>query len=113
MEYQIEITYKTGNSFGTHTERERVGCVWDSLEEAKDALKSIREHLEYCKTSRLRPRKETPVTWTWYNEEYSEGSLLIFSGGKQFRIHAFWQGWFETLLKAEIVFDDNDLIFEP
>ena len=50
--YNIEITYKTGNSFGSHTEVDLIGACWnDSLE-----LWKIPENAEVIK-GRMRKSK--------------------------------------------------------
>jgi hypothetical protein len=44
MEYKIKITYRTGNSFGSHTETEYLGLSWKNLDIAKENLQFINEH---------------------------------------------------------------------
>lgn len=48
--YKIEITYITGNSFGSHETKDVLDLEWENLEIAKENLKAIKEH------------------WTFYNK---------------------------------------------
>lgn len=45
--YTIEITYETGNSFGSREEVDTIGAAWKDLEKAKKALQDIKEHYQY------------------------------------------------------------------
>ena len=47
--YTIEVNYKTGNSFCSHEETEEIGLVFKDTEQAKKALKALKEHYEFYK----------------------------------------------------------------
>jgi hypothetical protein len=118
--FDIKITYKTGNSFGSQTESDLLGCSFETVQEAKDALVSIREHNEYFdeinsysfrrshKTSLL-PDKEWLVKGDMFSSEHS---LMLKSSGELKRVSAFWRGYFEYLIAAEVKIDMSDLIYE-
>lgn len=112
--YSIDITYRTGDSFGSHTVNDLVGAIWDDLDEAKEALKIIKEHHIFISSREYRySRGKTKTTEieknSWYAGEYS---IYVPVNGKKTKISTFWVGWFESLIKAEIVIDDPDLVFE-
>lgn len=45
--YTINVTYRTGDSFNTYTTEETLGCAFTSIDYAKAALHSIKEHKKY------------------------------------------------------------------
>jgi hypothetical protein len=49
MKYQIQITYKTGNSYGKHTEQDIIEIGWDNIDVAKANIKRIKEHYKQYK----------------------------------------------------------------
>jgi hypothetical protein len=44
MSFEIKIYYVTGDSFGSHEETERLGPIFEDLEQARVAARRIREH---------------------------------------------------------------------
>ncbi|MFA7287407.1 MAG: hypothetical protein WC055_00860 [Melioribacteraceae bacterium] len=108
--YTIEITYQTGDYFGSHEETDIVGYSWDSLDDAKESLKRIKEHYSYyqAKNSRYREKVDKP---NYYKDDYSV-VIVGNSKDKVESISAFWCGYFETLYEAKIIEEeDNDMSF--
>lgn len=101
QQFTIQITYQTGNSFGTEEQTEDVGPTWD-LPDAKQALKDIVAHNEATQAvngSWSKVKEEDYKNESWYIKEFWVYALL--AGGKH--VHAFWHGYFETLLEARVV----------
>lgn len=119
--FDIEITYRTGNSFGSSTEVDLLGCSFSTIEEAKEALKCIREHNEHFDEldsyyfRRSKKEKIDPTDKSWFCNDYGSGeySLYVKGAGEIRKISAFWRGYFEDLISAEIKVDQSDLIYEP
>lgn len=123
MIYEINITFRTGNSFGNGIEEDLVGCSWESIEEAKEALKCIKEHYKYFESlnrfSRNKPTEkeiDRIENSYWFCQEDSfdsgEYSLHLKRAGELKTVSAFWRGYFESLISAEIMFEENDMKFE-
>jgi len=110
--YTIKITYKTGNSFGSHTEIDLIGACWENINKAGETLEKIRIHNNYFNDKNnykktFHKNKEL--------EKHSEYSIAIESdNNEKIIITAFWRGYFERLISAEIaLYDpDNDYIVE-
>lgn len=103
--YTIEITYQTGDSFGSNEETDIVGYSWDSLDNAKESLQRIKEHYSYyqSKNSRFREKVDKP---SHYKDDYS----VVIVGNykdKVEEISAFWCGYFETLYEAKIIEEED------
>lgn len=113
MMYTIRITYQTGDSFGSSTEVDEIPMLWCKLDMAQMALETIKEHKEACEAIRnaryksiedelrLKLRSEF-----WYNDEYGshESTFLVYDDTcRPQKINAFWMGYFETILEAEII----------
>jgi membrane-bound lytic murein transglycosylase len=106
--YNIEITYQTGNSFGSHTEVGLIGACWEDITKAAEALKEIKRHNKYFSD------KEN-IRWVndfKFNKEYdkiSEYSIkLKDDNNNDIIVQAFWRGYFERLISAKIIIDDPD-----
>ena len=119
--YQIEIKYRTGNSFGSHTETEFVGCSWEDLDEAKEALSCIKKHDAYFEEiqsfsyKRSGKRIKIPKGEYWFNNKddyYKEHTMFVKINGEPKQISVFWRGYFETLINAKIIADESDMEFE-
>jgi hypothetical protein len=44
MSYQIKISYRTGNSFGSHDEERTLEHTWKNKDIARENLDRIKEH---------------------------------------------------------------------
>jgi hypothetical protein len=115
--YKIKIDYRTGNSFGSHTETDGIEYEWENLEMAKESLERIKNHYEFYKKNDHRytkPEGPLPIGVIWSGEF---GGLLLLElisdSGKLFKYSSFWTGYFETLYSAEIVDDANDRKYKP
>lgn len=127
--YTIEIEYSTGNSYGTHQETDSVEFVWETLDDAKEALRRIKEHHEYYTRIRAAGRyagyhgstdtQESLLaeakTKPWYvHSDYSSKGMCDFSlivptsDPEHDRLSVFWIGYFETLHGARIVAVNKD-----
>ena len=116
--YKIEITYITGNSFNTYENSDFIELTWDNLDKAKECIKRIKNHYEfYQKHSDLyhRPNMNLPIGVIWDDEYRMVLLSLITDDNEEYKYCSFWTGYFETLIKAEIIFEneDNDLCYEP
>ena len=112
--YTIEIFYRTGNSFHSHSETETIGWLFETIEEATKCLLCIREHHKLCmdledyEARRNGGRQGVLGKYAhkeWFDAEYPEQR---FKFGDRF-ISTFWIGYFEQLYSAKIVYVDNNL----
>lgn len=129
MKYTIEIQYETGNSLETYVEVSTIedDLYWDNIENAKEALLSIKEHYElynkYIKYWRYEEEKVTKESilsqckekkWfvnkedTYFSEWY-HSIKFILDNGNEYIINPFWIGYFERLISIEIIIIDNQL----
>jgi len=117
MKYQINIHYITGHSLHTEATMDSLELIWSQEQIALQNLKRIKEHFQYY--DRLHSREPLPRP-TWFPDppaqdlDYEQNSIELFTdAGKIWKIEVFWRGYFERLLKAEIVFCLDDYVFEP
>lgn len=120
--YSIEITYRTGGSFGSKVEIDLVGYTWNDINDAKIALSYIKDHYKlyqnvndlgsnYNEIEKLIKSSENKP---WFDKDHWKYSLNIpGNSGETSKIASFWLGYFETLILAKIVLDDEELTFEP
>lgn len=94
--YDIQITYETGSSFESHEESDYVGAVTDTIEDAKENLRRIKEHNE-----------QEARDW---EDDYKPLVLLTTNGERTWE-HPFWVGYFEHLIEAKVV--ATDLSYRP
>jgi len=113
--YKIEISYQTGNSFGSSDEVDFLEYEWNNLDMAKESLSRIRNHHEYCEeyTGYNKPRVKLPKGVLWDNEGSCILLELVTDDGKPYIYQAFWIGYFEHLHSASIIYDDDDLVYIP
>lgn len=100
--YTIKIDYSTGDSFGTHNEKDFIGYAWNSFERAKQAKKVIIEHDRYfaAKGSRVVAKPKPNRLF----DRYGEYSVPVEDdNGNAVEIHAFWRGYFEEFCSATVV----------
>jgi len=97
--FDIEIKYKTGNSFGLHERTEMLGNPVSNFDDAKENLQRIKNH--------YKKHNDSPD----FDEDY-ELNVLIDDGERT--ITPFWIGYFEELLSAKIVLDEGleDISFD-
>jgi hypothetical protein len=127
--YDIEITYKTGNSFGSHTEVDLLHIPVSSIETAKINLARIKEHYKiYDKkhNSYRSPSEQLQIKLPdFYISEYYEtnsktnkkykcecdGIKFLTDSTEHEVIGPFWIGYFERLLSARVVVVGDELEF--
>jgi hypothetical protein len=126
--YKILLSYSTGDSFDTEDTSDYLELSWNDLDIAKQNLKRIGEHYRvynlYDKMSNKYDLKyldkkdidlfESRKSKDWFvadKDSYTERYSLILKtdAGKDWKISAFWCGYFEHLQSAEIVLDKSDL----
>ncbi len=120
MKYKIKITYDTGDSFHTEYDIEKyLEEEYTNIARAETNLNRIKEHYEYYQASSnrgdfsyvrdnesLQQQKQIindAKTKPWYVEKYNSSLILINDDNKPFQVGAFWCGYFEKLVAAEIV----------
>ena len=110
--FTINIAYTTGDSFHSEETEDTVALVWKNKEVARKALKSIKEHYDFCNASDqygITPRersviKERAKLQPWYCKDYPDFTLMVeMDDGTYHQLHAFWCGYFESLHSAEVI----------
>ena len=126
MKYKIKITYDTGNSFRKEEGKiDFLDLEFTDLEIAKDNLRRIKEHyLAYMLIKnewdiREKDRKREIIkaeSQDWYvsgrNGEWEYIINLFNNKGETVQEQVFWAGYFESLVCAEIVSDDEGMKIE-
>lgn len=116
MSFLIEYRYKTGNSFGSSNEAEKLPLTWEDYKAAKDALRRIKEHYEYYqevhsysygKQADAKKSKEDAKLKDWFVEESELCLKIKADNGADYQFYAPWCGYFERLHVASIISDDR------
>lgn len=122
--YCIEIYYNTGNSFGSHEDRDIIPLSWENIDIAKENLNRIKEHNEFVnelndstyKIDNTRSRSEiidsiSNRDWAVLTNEYeSEIYIMLMKDSGEFtKVHCFWVGYFESIISAKIIINDKDI----
>lgn len=122
--YCIEICYNTGNSFGSHEDRDIIPLSWENIDIAKENLKRIKEHNEFVselndstyKIDNTRPRSEiidsiSNRDWAVLTNEYESESYikLMKDSGEFTEVQCFWVRYFESIISAKIIVNDEDI----
>jgi uncharacterized HAD superfamily protein len=117
--YDIEITYKTGNSFNTYKTTDILDLPVASLEIAKENLQRIKIHHKIINALDSYNIKA-------FNEiEYPNFMILTDEVGYPMRgiklkidencehnlLYPFWVGYFEKLISAKIIAINDELEF--
>lgn len=128
--YTIEVNYKTGNSFGSHEETGEIGLVFKDVDQAKKALKALKEHYKFYKDFDKRYNKtqqdleeiiSKKYSWFDYNYDFKSYDWPMYTclveccdGSIRSIPTGMWCGYFERLLSARIVaaLDEDDLKVE-
>ena len=121
--YKIKIIYQTVDSFKSYQTEDEVPLTWENLTIAKQALAWIRQLDEVTKR-----HKNSYLCRLSYGEKEDELRKLPFGcqeypvvammlprdDGTLRQIATFWRGYFERLIRAEIVTEtDPDMVYEP
>lgn len=111
--YTINISYQTGDSFGSEDCEETIEHVF-SLDIAKKNLQRIKEHYEFyqkIKNGRLSKKERDELLKSkpeFYNEKHPFClELLLDDNGNTISMVCFWIGYFERLYGAEIILVEN------
>lgn len=111
--YRIKVEYRTGNSFETHIEDGFIDLEWNDFEMAKESLRRIKNHNEYIKEYNHWTEPEEQIDGVYWSKDKCIGLEIITDDGNNYKMSAFWTGYFETLIKAEIVCNDDDTVYIP
>lgn len=122
--YCIEVYYNTGNSFGSMEDRDIIPLSWENIDIAKENLNRIKEHNEFVnelndstyKIDNTRSRSEiidSRSNKDWLvltNDEYeSENYIMLMKDSGEFtRVYCFWVGYFESIISAKIIINNED-----
>ena len=121
--YTIELTYSTGNSFGSHEETDQIALAWKDKELARTALRSIKEHDEYYKKLNGYNRQtndalhEEMQEFEWYTRSSGTSdhtmrgycfALELDDGSWKDVSVSMWCGYFEQLHQAQIVVQEGE-----
>ena len=104
--FTIEISYKTGNSFGSEDKIENIDFEWENLESIKKSLQRIKNHYKYFEDHIdvwRKPKEKLPEGVVWNDTHRILCLELIDDNGNPFIFHSFWTGYFERLYEARIV----------
>jgi len=113
MKWRIRIDYETGDSFGSENTHDYLDIEWENLDMAKESLRRIKNHFEFCdgKHCWTRPEGDLPVGVDWNDKWRCLRLILVDDDYNDYPCAAFWIGYFEYLHTAEIVGQDSDMKF--
>jgi len=95
-----------------------IGITWDNLDIVKENLKRIKSHYEwylykYPKLYLNRNKKKIKKP-SFVDNQFDQCFNMVTDDGKEFRISAYWCGYFENLYSATIKEnEDPDLVYRP
>jgi len=111
--YMIKIIYNTGDSFHTVTKEEFIPIKVNNYEIAKENIRRIKEHWLYYKGKNDIFYNEMPkpnfVICEKYNPDFLE---LLFNEKDKYVFSPFWCGFFENLIRAEIIINDKNSYYD-
>jgi predicted metal-dependent hydrolase len=124
VRYQIEIEYRTGDSFRTSNEVVKLEPYWENYEIADENAERIERHYIYYRLindsyyrwdmredERLQKLAEMRKESWYVSGVYSDSSLnLKLDNGTEYTISAFWCGYFESLNSINVIVVDNKRI---
>lgn len=124
--FTIHVDYHTGDSFKSYDTETTLSGEW-ILDIAKENLKRIKAHYKayqdrnnyYSIAIQDKARKlESDISSeAWYTGNYWEHSInLLENDGTIKKYRCAWCGYFEQLIKAEIISttsEDDDMTFTP
>lgn len=101
--YTLEITYQTGNSFGSEITSEELPVVWGNIEKAEQAAHDIIEHNRIYGDCYWCDSRKSGKGEPWYSPDYPEHSILLeLDNGERQKTSTFWIGFFERLEDIKI-----------
>jgi len=115
MPYKIEVFYRTGDSFGSRDTSTVLEMEWQNVENAKKALRRIKEHYKWYKYENESPwnRDEEVREPDWHKGEKTDATVkLLLDNGNEVKFYAPWCGYFERLQSAKVfIAEDLDMEF--
>jgi len=125
--YGIKIIYDTGDSFHHEYDVEHMlNLKWKDIEKAKKALKDIEDHYScymicnkkwYAGENEMMNAREKAMKSPWCSNVCKENSshrdywnyslMLENDDGERVNEHCDWVGYFESLVGADIVEDED------
>lgn len=118
---KINIFYQTGDSFHTREESVNLSLEWQDHAIVEENLQRIKEHYKFSEwiseaerraysnkekhSAKCRRGQFEKERWFRKFSEWDDGTgslILLTDEGKDFVQQAFWVGFFERLLSAEI-----------
>ena len=120
-EYKIRITYQTGDSFKSGQEEDDIPLTWKDIKVAKQALAWIKQLDEVTERHKGKhhisygEREDELRKLPFGCQEYPAVAMMLpRDDGTLLQIATFWRGYFERLIRAEIVTEtDKDMVYEP
>lgn len=103
MYYDIELYYRTGDSFESKDIHDRLGVTWKDLDLAKENLERIKQHYLYYRQNN---------SWVWADEPkhkkpkfYKSDTqvILLLDNEVEWVVNCSWIGHFESLHGGKIV----------
>jgi membrane-bound lytic murein transglycosylase len=110
--FTIKIIYTTGDSYGSSRCTDLIGACWDDINKAKESLKLIKLHNNYF-NDKNRYRYNPDFKKNKVYEKLTEYSIALKDDdGNDLVTGAFWRGYFEDLISAEICLcgDDDEFL---
>lgn len=109
--YSIELTYTTGNTFGSDEVQRILDYEWDTEEKAINEMNKIRDHWIYNKklsSTHKQDEKKLLKTKAFMKEWFKPGEsdyilILKDNDGNNIELYANWLGYFETLHSTKVI----------
>ena len=112
MGYKIKAEYSSGDSNGSWDESKTLEMEWESLPNAKAALKRIEDHWRWY-NGQVRgwdnidangKKLKAPPRPEWMEAGLYESSIIVLlDNGNPVRFNAPWCGYFERLYRCSIL----------
>ena len=106
--YDIEITYKTGNSFNSYKTEDNVDLPMATLEIAKENLQRIKIHWKIYEQKNGYYSTRQKIEYPPFCFENSDEIILRVDETTDHTCYPFWCGYFETLISARIIATGED-----
>lgn len=113
MQYEIKITYQTGNSFGSNEEEDIIPYEWTDFNKVQEALKAINDHhianneYEFSSYNDRDKLYEKYINEPWlelgFGSDFRFSLKMPLDNGTYQSFSAFWHGHFERLISVEII----------
>lgn len=114
--YTVEVTYHTGDSFNSYTEKDTIEFKWESKDLARQAMNEIYEHHifaeDYYRLGESEREEYKLKPWFTGHKYYQFTLQLELDSGKRQRITVPWNGYFERIEELHVISveDERDFI---